>query len=116
MSGIIWPNEYRPENPHVFVSNEVVIPAAPETVWAWLIRAKSWPEWYSNSSNVVLQGRDLAAGMTFHWKTFGVSLKSTVSEFVPHERLAWDAKTFGVDAYHAWLLDPLAGGTTRVLT
>jgi len=116
MSEIIWPNEYSPKNTHVFVSNEIAIPAPPETIWAWLIRAKSWPEWYSNSSNVDLQGPNLAAGMTFHWKTFGVSLESRVREFVSCQRLAWDAKSFGVNAYHAWLLDPRPDGTTRVLT
>jgi uncharacterized protein YndB with AHSA1/START domain len=113
VSGIIWPDEYRPDKTHVFVSNEIVIPAPPETVWGWLIRAKNWPDWYSNSSNV---DRDLAAGVTFHWKTFGVSLESRVREFVPCERLAWDAKSFGVEAYHAWLLERRPDGTTRVLT
>jgi hypothetical protein len=113
MNTIIWPNEYSPQNTKLFVSNEIVVPAAPETIWAWLIRASLWPTWYSNSSNV---DRDLAADVTFHWRTFGVSLESKVREFVPYRRLAWDAKSLGVDAYHAWLLDPKPDGTTRVLT
>lgn len=36
-------------------------------------------------------------------------------EFIPQERLAWDAKALGVDAYHAWTLQPGTDGC-RVLT
>jgi len=34
-------------------------------------------------------------------ETFGVTIDSTVFEFVRHERLAWDAHCNGVHAYHA---------------
>ena len=34
----------------------------------------------------------------FTWKTFGVRLESTVMEFVPGERIAWNALGVGVDA------------------
>ncbi len=47
---------------------------------------------------------DLALGTRFRWKTFGVTIESTVQEFVPGERIAWNAKAFGLDVYHAWLL------------
>jgi hypothetical protein len=57
----------------------------------------------------------LKKGSRFHWKTFGVSLGSTVLEYVPNERIAWDAHAFGVDAYHAWVLRPSAKGC-HVLT
>jgi hypothetical protein len=39
-----------------------------------------------------------------------------VLEFEPYSRIAWDAQGIGIDAYHAWLLTPLADGSTRVLT
>jgi hypothetical protein len=35
-------------------------------------------------------------------KTFGVTIDSTVLEFVKHEPLAWDAHCNGVHAYRAW--------------
>jgi hypothetical protein len=57
---------------------------------------------------------DLAVGTRFGWKTFGVHLESTVQEFVPPERLAWDARGRGVDAYHAWLLVRTAEGCNVV--
>jgi hypothetical protein len=54
---------------------------------------------------------ELRLGTMFTWRTFGVKLKSTVQEFVPNERVAWNARGLGVDAYHAWLLLSRAAGT-----
>ncbi len=85
----------------------------PETVWAWLIRAQLWPTWYPNSADVIfLSGNppDLSLGTQFHWRTFGVTIESTVKEFEPFERLAWDAHGSGLEAYHAWLIQRTADG------
>ena len=115
---INWPEKYDPNRTPVYVRNELHIAAPAETVWAWLIRAPAWPDWYPNSHNVRIQGEPpdrLALGTQFAWRTFGVSIRSTVQEFVPHERLAWDAFGMGVDAYHAWLITPAEGGC-QVLT
>jgi uncharacterized protein YndB with AHSA1/START domain len=110
---ISWPPHYDPARCPIHVRNELAITATPETVWAWLVRASLWPSWYPNSSNVrFLTGSppDLARGTRFQWKTFGVTIVSTVLEFVPTERLAWDAHAAGVDAYHAWLVTPAPEG------
>lgn len=104
---IVWPAHHDPRNAPVYVWNELSIPAPREKVWAWLVRAQQWPAWYPNSAAVrFVTGTppDLALGTRFDWKTFGVHLMSTVREFVPPERLAWDARGRGIDAYHAWLL------------
>lgn len=91
--------------------------APPEAVWAWLVRAPLWPSWYPNASDVVLAGgaSDLALGVTFTWRTFGVAIRSTVVEFEPCERIAWNAFGLGLDAYHAWEITRTAGGS-HVLT
>ena len=118
-SPIRWPSHYDPAQTPVHVRNELHIAASPATVWAWLVRAPLWPQWYSNSRNVrILHGspRELEAGSRFAWTTFGVRIVSEVQEFVVGERLAWDAKSLGVDAYHAWLLTPHADGGCTVLT
>jgi uncharacterized protein YndB with AHSA1/START domain len=107
LDGIRWPDHFAPANVPVHVKNELEIPAPVDRVWAWLIRAKLWPTWYSNSANVRFlsgTGPDLEAGTRFRWKTFGVTIESEVVEFIPQERIAWDARSFGVDAYHAWVL------------
>jgi Polyketide cyclase / dehydrase and lipid transport len=114
---ISWPERYAPGKTSVHVRNELEMDSSPETVWAWLIRAPLWPTWYSNSANVSIEGggTDLKAGSEFHWRTFGVNLTSKVEEFSPFERLAWSARGTGIDAYHAWLIEPTEGGC-HVLT
>ena len=88
---ILWPARYEPANCPVHVRNELVMASNPETVWAWLIRAQLWPTWYPNSANIQFltgQPPELALGTRFRWKTFGITIESTVKEFVPYERLA----------------------------
>lgn len=116
---IRWPAHYDPARTPLHVRNELRIAAAPATVWAWLVRAPQWPQWYRNSRRVqMLRGgpRELTPGARFAWTTFGVRITSEVQEFVVGERLAWDAKAFGIDAYHAWLLTADAAGGCSVLT
>lgn len=115
---IIWPAYYQPSVCPIHVRNEIDIAAPADKVWAWLIRAQLWPTWYVNAANVrMVNGTtpDLALGTIFRWKTFGVSIESTVQEFVPGERIAWNGKAFGLDVYHAWLIQKTATGC-HVLT
>jgi hypothetical protein len=114
---IKWPERYHPSRAPIHVVNELTIPASCDRVWAWLIRAPLWPSWYPNASDVKLIDRpvtELRLGTMFDWRTFGVKVRSTVQEFIPNERLAWSARGFGVDAYHAWLLLPRDAGTQIV--
>lgn len=106
--GIQWPSGFRPDQCPVHVRDELSIAADPRTVWSWLIRAESWPAWYDNSADVVIQnglGPDIFLGARFSWRTFGIGLESEVLEFSPPHRLGWTAKGLGVDAYHAWLIE-----------
>lgn len=115
---IAWPDRFDPQNAPVHVRNELTMHAPCEAVWSWLVRAGSWPSWYSNSANVrFLDGPppDLKLGTRFKWKTFGVELVSTVLEFVPSHRLVWDARGPGVKAYHVWALQKADPGC-RVVT
>jgi uncharacterized protein YndB with AHSA1/START domain len=114
-----WPERYAPRHCPVHVRNELSMPDSPPArVWAWLVRAVLWPAWYVNSADLRILGSagpDLQLGTRFRWRTFGVTIASTVLECVPGERIAWDAHAFGVDAYHAWVLRPVNGGC-HVLT
>lgn len=118
MAEVRWPARYDPANTKVFVSNQLVIPASPVVVWAWLIRAVRWPEWYPNASAVRLPGdaADLAPAMQFRWKTFGINLVSNVLEFEPGSRIAWDGHAAGLDVYHAWVIEPRGPDEVLVLT
>ena len=88
------------------------MPVQPEVVWRWLVSARHWPDWYPEFRDVVIEGgaAELRAGSRFRWRTFGVSLRSEVLEFVPPERLGWTAQATGIDAYHAWLIERLPSG------
>ncbi len=109
---IVWPAALDPARSPVHVVNRIDLPVAPDIVWARLIRAADWPDWYANSAKVKIEGggADLFAGARFTWRTFGVDLVSEVKEFVPGERIAWLARASGVTAYHAWLFVPTQGG------
>jgi hypothetical protein len=75
-------------------------------------------DWYPNAARVrILRGGgpELALGTEFRWRTFGVGIRSTVREFVPGRRIAWDGRSLGIDVYHAWLIEESADGC-RVLT
>jgi hypothetical protein len=114
---IRWPHAFDPVRSPVHVVNRLDLAAPPAGVWARLIRAGAWPDWYANAAKVKIEGggTDLFAGANFTWRTFGVDLASEVEEFVPGERIAWIAKASGVTAYHAWLITPTDLGC-RVLT
>ena len=104
---IRWPPHYDPLDCPVHVRNELEMDSPPSTVWAWLVRAQLWPTWYPNSANIKFlngQAPDLKLGTRFKWKTFGITVESTVLEFVFPERLAWNARALGFDGYHAWLI------------
>jgi hypothetical protein len=106
---INWPDKCKPENTAVHVKNELLMPGVElEGIWAWLCRPDLWPTWYKNCAYAYLKNQphlDLRLGTEFCWKTFYVTIDSTVREFVPHERLAWDAHCNGVQAYHAWTFE-----------
>lgn len=115
-STINWPERFHPARAPVHVRNDLDMAASPEKVWAALIDAARWPEWYPNASNVRILsgGRELAPGERFRWTTFGATIVSEVAEFAPYERIAWTGTAFGIDVYHAWLILPSARGACVV--
>lgn len=112
---IIFPARFTPASSPVFVHNEIEINADAKIIWYWLTKAGIWPEWYFNAANVELPDEHLEKDTIFRWKTFGNTLQSKVEEFVPYERLAWQAKGPGIKAYHAWLIIPTQKGC-KVIT
>lgn len=115
---IIYPTKFEPSNSPVFVRNEIEINSSPENVWFWIASATTWSEWYFNASKIQIlnqQSNLLLPGTKFNWRTFGANVQSEVKEFVPYQRLAWDAKATGLSAYHAWLIIPTAKGC-KVIT
>jgi hypothetical protein len=116
---IQWPHDLRPEHCPVYTHNELEIPAHPRVVWAWLIRAPQWPQWYKNSKEVkIVQGKskiDLAKDTVFTWKTFGMRVKTWVEVFEPFEQLAWRGTGLLGQGYHTWLIEKTPHGC-KVIT
>lgn len=109
-ASIAWPADLKPTKAYAHAHNEILIPAAPEIIWAWLCRAPLWPTWYSNCGWFKFDstpGPDLAPGTQFTWHTFGSTVHSTVRRFEAPRHLEWDATTFGIRAYHGWAIIPM---------
>ncbi|SCK06182.1 SRPBCC domain-containing protein [Streptomyces sp. WMMB 322] len=113
-----WPRGYEPARSPVFSHNEIRTSLPPERLWPVLIDAANWPRWYSNSRNVSIEpGYDrLGDGRTFHWTTFGLRVTSTVREFLPPGRLAWDGRALGSRGYHRWEIRPAGDGGSVIVT
>ena len=96
------------------VSVSVDVPAAPETVWSVLTDTDAYPQW-----NTLLSVRgEFAVGETVAVRlsvpglpTVPISPEITVVE--PERALRWRSRLFGIEADHAFLLEPLDDGGTR---
>ena len=114
---ISWPVGFDPVHADLFAHNAVIVDASAESVWAKLIAAATWPTWYSNASDVVINdpSDQLGEDVSFNWTTFGLKITSKVAEFDPHARLGWYGDGDQLRAYHTWLLDPRLGDSTYVV-
>ena len=115
--GVRWPDRNHPGNSSIHVRNELNMTATPSLVWAWLVRAPLWPNWYENASDVRIAGpeEDLTDGSRFRWKTMGITVSCKVTEYIFEERIAWSGRAFGIEVHHAWVLTPSNLGC-KVLT
>jgi hypothetical protein len=113
-----WPREYDPAASPVFSHNEIRTSLPPERLWPVLIDAVDWPRWYSNARKVSVGSgqRRLGDGTTFRWTTFGLRVTSTVREFVPPSRLAWDGRALGSRGYHRWEIRSTGDGGSVIVT
>jgi hypothetical protein len=107
-----WPDGYDPDHADLFAHNTIVIDAPAGTIWAKLIDAAAWPTWYSNASDVVVNG---PSGTLGEGVSFGLKIASTIAEYVPHTRIGWYGTGDQLRAYHTWLLIPRNGDSTYVV-
>lgn len=109
-----WPDGHRPEDSAFLAVNELLVPAEPEVVWAWLTRPDLWSKFYGNARLIKHLGGawpQLELGSRFRWLTFGAFVTSEVVTYDPVQRLAWSAKSLAGSGHHGWLLRSQAGGT-----
>jgi hypothetical protein len=113
-----WPDEARPEVSPIYSRREVAVAAPIAEVFAWLVHAERWPQWYSQCTRVrILAGPApaLGVGTRFRWTVLGVPVETTVEECDPPHRLAWSGTGLGAAAYHSWDFELTASGC-RVIT
>jgi hypothetical protein len=111
-AAVSFPVGKRPSESPIFTRNELFIAASAERIFAALVRATEWPEFYDNAKDVQIDGPspELSLGTLFHWTTFGVRAHTTIEELVPNRRLAWSGRALGSTAYHGWVIEPREGG------
>jgi len=113
-----WPDDLQPAHCPVFTCNELEIAASPDAVWAHLIAAEAWPQFYANAKDVKVEGAGaplLGPGTVFTWKTFGIRVRTRVEVFEPGRALAWRGDQRAGHGFHTWTLEPIGSGC-RVVT
>jgi hypothetical protein len=114
MSTVHWPAGHEPAGAAIHEVNSGRSVATPELVWAWLVRPDLWHTYYANVRDVRhIAGPwpEIGLGSRFSWVTFRAPVITEVTEFEPHERLAWTGSGRGSRGHHAWILLPEEGGT-----
>jgi hypothetical protein len=91
-------------------SGEIAIDADPQVVWNIMTAIEDWPEWNPDVKEAELLG-ELTPGTEFHWKSGPGTIKSTLQEVKPGQKIAWTGRTMGIHAVHVWWLTPENGKT-----
>jgi uncharacterized protein YndB with AHSA1/START domain len=92
------------ESAPVIVRLSTVIDAPLELVWALHTDINTWADWNKDVDEAKLEG-PLLPGASFHWKTHGLDITSTVRELVPGERLVWGGPAGGIEGVHVWTFE-----------
>ena len=96
------------------ISEAIEVPASPTTVWAVLTEIDAYPQW-----NTLLSVRgDLSVGERVDVRLSmpglpTVPLSPEITAVEPERALRWRSRLFGVEAEHAFLLEPAPDGGTR---
>ncbi|WP_053667225.1 SRPBCC family protein [Streptomyces sp. MMG1121] len=92
------------ETAPVVVRLSTVIDAPLTTVWDVHTDIAAWPTWNTDVDQAALDG-PLGVGGSFHWRTHGMEITSTVHELVPRERIVWGGPADGITGMHVWTFE-----------
>lgn len=87
------------------IAESILIHAPLDAVWETFTDVSCWKNWTSVLENVPNAGKErLAAEKRFTWCirpfVFPMYFEPVVEEVVPHERIVWSARKFGIAARH----------------
>ncbi|MGW3017993.1 SRPBCC family protein [Streptomyces longwoodensis] len=99
------------ETAPVIVRLSTVIDAPLERVWALHTDIDAWAEWNADVDQAELDG-PLLPGNSFHWKTHGLDITSTLREIVPGQRLVWGGPAGGIEGVHVWTFEQTGSQVT----
>ena len=91
-------------------SDQIEIEAPQETVWEVLATFEDWPSWNPDVKSMSIEG-PVAPGTEFRWKAGPGTITSTLQHVDRPRVIAWTGRTFGVNAFHVWRLEPRDGKT-----
>ncbi|MFG3224723.1 SRPBCC family protein [Kitasatospora sp. NPDC048194] len=97
----------------VVARRELPIRAPAPAVWALLTYVPGWPVWQPD----IAEARaltPLAPGATFHWRTGGVDVTSTVYALDAPRSILWGGSSQGITAVHRWTFTPSVSATVVV--
>lgn len=85
----------------VVTRDEILVRTHIERIWSIQTDVVRWPEWQPDIERAQAEG-PLAVGVTFHWRTFGMDIASTVEEIDAPGRIAWGGPSSGIVGRHVW--------------
>ena len=95
-----------------FAEGDVAAPLV--VVWGLQTDMAHWKDWNPDIATMQVDG-PLQPGTRFVWEAGGMTIRSTLTEVLPGQRIAWRGETFGIDAVHVWEFSE-RGGVTHVAT
>ncbi|GHD42222.1 SRPBCC family protein [Streptomyces galbus] len=99
------------ETAPVIVRLSTVIDAPLERIWALHTDIDTWAEWNADVDQAELDG-PLLPGNSFHWKTHGLDITSTLREIVPGQRLVRGGPANGIEGVHVWTFEQTGSQVT----
>ncbi|MFC4057248.1 SRPBCC family protein [Planomonospora corallina] len=93
-------------------SSSLVVDAPPARVWEVMADLASWPSWASGIE--ILQLGEVRPGAPFRWRLGGTTLRSRFAVVEAGHELTWSGVFLFFKAVDRHLLEPAAGGRTKV--
>ena len=99
------------ESAPVYAQASIRISAPRETVWSLMSDVDGWPSWNPGIASASIDG-NLTRGARVVWKSGPGTIRSTIADVQPGERLSWTGSLMGIKAIHVWALGTEGDATT----